>query len=76
MCIKQTFTLLIINVGKEWWDAQSKIWKSQRDGIYRESILEHFLPISKQTPKPLAYKECKDVVVCFFKKKIMSNEMG
>ena len=26
----------------------------QRDGIYRESILEHFLPISKQTPKPSA----------------------
>ena len=26
----------------------------QIDGIYREHILEHFLPISKQTPKPRA----------------------
>ena len=25
----------------------------QRDGIYRVGILEHFLPKSKQTPKPL-----------------------
>ena len=24
----------------------------------REIILEHFLPISKQTPKPMAYLEC------------------
>ena len=31
---------------------------NQRDGIYRESILEHFLPKSKQTPKPSAYIEC------------------
>ena len=31
---------------------------SQRDGKYREHILEHFLPKSKQTPKPLACKEC------------------
>ena len=28
---------------------------NQRDGICRESILEHFLRISKQTPKLLAY---------------------
>ena len=29
----------------------------QRDGIYRVGILEHFLPKSKQTPKPLISKE-------------------
>ena len=30
---------------------------NQRDGIYRECILEHFLPISKETPKPSASTE-------------------
>ena len=35
---------------------------TQRHGIYRESILEHFLPISKQTPNPSAYIECQDVM--------------
>ena len=30
---------------------------NQRDGIYRVGILEHFLPKSKQTPKPLISKE-------------------
>ena len=30
----------------------------QRDGIYREGILEHFLPKSKQAPKPSANIEC------------------
>ena len=38
--------------------ALSKPYSEQRDGIYRERILEHFLPKSKQTPKPLAYIEC------------------
>ena len=48
----------------------------QRDGIYNEHILEHFLSKSKQTPKPLAYLECQDVV-CFKKNQnSMSNEIG
>ena len=48
----------------------------QRDGIYRVGILEHFLPKSKQTPKPLISKESQDVV-CFEKSKHSeSNEMG
>ena len=38
----------------------------QRDGIYRVGILEHFLPRSKQTPKPFISKESQDVV-CFEK---------
>ena len=33
------------------------IIKMQRDGIYRVGILEHYLPKSKQTPKPLISKE-------------------
>ena len=36
----------------------------------REHILEHFLPISKQTPKPSTSIECKDVE-CFLKIKIL-----
>jgi len=40
-----------IKANKEW-DL------TERDGIYRKSILEHFLPISKQTPKPSASIEC------------------
>ena len=31
---------------------------NQRDGLNRERILEHFLPISKQTPKPSASIKC------------------
>ena len=31
---------------------------THRDVIYRERILEHFLPISKQTPKSSACIEC------------------
>ena len=39
---------------------QIPFWVSgtQIDVIIRERILEHFLPISKQTPKSLACKEC------------------
>ena len=33
------------------------LMRYQRDGIYRVGILEHFLPKSKQTPKPLISKE-------------------
>ena len=36
---------------------KSKTSQNQRDGIYRVGILEHFLPKSKQTPKPLISKE-------------------
>ena len=35
----------------------SAVGNGQRDGIYRVGILEHFLPKSKQTPKPLISKE-------------------
>ena len=34
---------------------------TQRDETHKERILEQFLPISKQTPKPLTSIKCKDV---------------
>ena len=47
----------------------SMMYQDQRDGIYRERILEQFLPISKQTPKPSTPIECKDVMSVFKKSK-------
>ena len=49
---------------------------AERWNIYRESILEHFLPISKQTPKPSASIEYQDVVYFEKSKHSESNEMG
>ena len=46
--------------------------KNQRDGIYREGIFEHFLLISKQTPKPSTSIECGEVV-CAFKNQTFSE---
>ena len=47
----------------------------QRDGIFRVHILEHFLPISKQTLNPSASTEC-EYVVCFKKSKFSQSLIG
>ena len=39
-------------------DPTDPLHTNQRVGVYRAHILEHFLPISKEPPNPLASTEC------------------